>query len=139
MNYKTIKRYLEFSERLRPIDLTNYFHITYVFRGNKLLTIGTNNYSKQHPHHKYGEYKQTKHSIQCTYTPGLHSEIAALNKLNFINCSNLVFLNFAFTKAGNLTTSKPCKNCYSVLLKQTGFKKIIYYDKQDNQFKTIKP
>lgn len=101
------------------------FHTTFAFRGNKLLSIGINNYNKHHPSHKFGKYKPTKGS--GIYVPGIHSEVSALIKLGLEDCSDITFVNFRINNNGTLANSKPCLNCKRVL-EQVGYKKIWYFD-----------
>lgn len=101
------------------------FHVTFVYKKNKLLCIANNNYKKNHPYHKFGEYKAIKNGKK--YQAGIHSECAALIKLGLEDCSDLTFVNLRVDNNGNPAISKPCANCQR-LLDQVGYKKIFYYD-----------
>jgi len=134
MNYE---RYIKIAESLRPREHLKYFHVTFAFYKNKLLKTGVNNYQKMHPYHRFGEYQATKSEIATNYKPCLHSEIDVIMKLGIEDCGRITFLNIGLSRGGNLVTSRPCKNCMSVLTQQTGYKKIVYYDKRTKTFEII--
>lgn len=119
------KRLEELTKALKPIHQSGKsFHVTVVYKKNKLLCIANNNYKKRHPHYKFGHYLATKGG---NYVAGIHSECAALIKLGQEDCSDLTFVNIRIDGNGKPAISKPCKNCQR-LLNQVGFKKIWYYD-----------
>ena len=101
------------------------FHTTFAFRGSKLLSIGINNYNRQHPSRKFGKYHATKGS--GIYTPGIHSEVSALIKLGLEDCCDITFVNLRINNNDKIANSKPCPNC-SRVLNQIGYKNIWYYD-----------
>jgi prepilin-type processing-associated H-X9-DG protein len=101
------------------------FHTTFAFRGNKLLSIGINNYNKQHPSHKFGKYVPTK--SEGNYIAGIHSEISSVIKLGLEDCSDITFVNLRIDNNNKLANSKPCLNCNRVL-DQLGYKNIWYFD-----------
>ena len=123
----TFKRLEDITRALKPLSQTGKsFHTTFIYRGNKLLTIGVNNYSKLHPHHKYGVYAPRYND--GLYVSGIHSEISAIVKLGLEDCSAYTFINIRINNNNSVAISKPCKNCYSVLRNQVGFKAIWYFD-----------
>lgn len=119
------KRLEEITKALKPIHQSGKsFHVTAVYRKNKMLCIAHNNYNKEHPYYKFGEYTPIKGG---KYSAGIHSETAALIKLGFEDCSDLTFVNIRIDNNGNPAISKPCENCQRVL-DQIGYKRIWFYD-----------
>lgn len=104
------------------------FHTTFVYRGNKLIKIGQNNYKKLHRSHKYGEYLPTK--AGKSYIAGLHSECDSIIRLGESDCSDYTFINIRIDNHGNPGISKPCPNCMN-LLRGVGYKAIVYYNGQE--------
>lgn len=102
------------------------FHTTFAFHGNKMLSIGMNQYSKQHRYHKLGTYHPRKASSSSTYQAGIHSEAMTILKLGMDDCSRLTFVNIRIGNDGKPAVSKPCNNCYR-LLREYGFKNLYYY------------
>lgn len=101
------------------------FHTTFAFRGSKLLSIGINNYKKQHPARKFGNYVSTKG--EGDYVAGIHSEVSSLIKLGMEDCSDITFVNIRVDNNNRLANSRPCSNCQRVL-NQIGYKNIWFYD-----------
>ena len=119
------KRLEEISKALKPVHQSGKsFHVTAVYRKNKMLCIGHNNYNKDHPYHKFGEYHPIKGG---KYSAGIHSEISALIKLGLDDCSDLTFVNLRIDNNGKPAISKPCDNCQRVL-DQIGYRKLWFYD-----------
>jgi len=100
------------------------FHTTFAFKGSKLLAIGINNYTKQHPLHKFGPYKSSKGG---DYKAGIHSEVSAIIKLGLEDCSAITFVNLRIDNNNKLAKSCPCINCQRVL-DQLNYKNIWFYD-----------
>jgi len=100
------------------------FHTTFVYRGNKMLCLATNNYNKLHRRHKFTDY--TKNDCD-NYVASLHSEISSLIRLGFTDCSDLSFVNIRIDNNDCAAVSRPCENCARVLL-GVGYKNLWYYD-----------
>jgi hypothetical protein len=121
------KRLEEIASSLKRDNQTGQsFHVTFVYRGNKLIKIGQNNYRKQHRSNKYGDYHPYKNK-NAGYVPGIHSEIDSLIRLGTNDCFDYGFVNIRIGNDGTPKISKPCVNCMRVL-KQTGYKYLWYYD-----------
>ncbi len=103
------------------------FHVTFAYSGNKLLAIGTNNYTKVHPYHRFGKYVPTK-DVKSRYDAGIHSETSCIIKLGLDDCSHITFVNVRIDNNGNPAISKPCVNCRKVLETQVSYKNFWYYD-----------
>lgn len=132
MNQKLIDRYIEVARALQPkYQNGRFFHVTCIFDKNRLLSIGVNDYRKEHPRRKYGVYSPTKEGSY--YRPSLHAEIKALLKLGEEDCSKFVFLNIRLNANGEPALAKPCQNCFGVLKNQVGYKRIYYTSGKDNQ------
>ena len=116
----------DISKALIPLNESGRsFHTTFVYRGNKLLTIGINNYQKSHKRHIYGEYKSTRN--QGNYEAGCHGELAAIIRLGLDDCSGLKFINVRINRNGQPSISKPCVNCERIM-RQLLLKEIWYFD-----------
>ena len=127
------KRLEEIARALKPVYQSGRtFHVTAVYKKNKMLCIAHNNYNKKHPYHKFGVYKPLKDGSE-NYTAGIHSECAALIKLGMEDCSDLTFVNIRIGSDGKTAISKPCDNCQRVL-DQVGHKKIWFFDGQKYVF-----
>lgn len=101
------------------------FHTTFVFDKSKMICIANNNYSKHHPYHRFGHYRNTKNT--GSYNPGLHSEVASIIRMGLEDCSHLTFVNIRIDNNGNPAISKPCVNCQN-LLNEIGYKNIWYFN-----------
>lgn len=102
------------------------FHVTFVYRGNKLIRIGQNNYRKLHRAHKYGTYVPYKNT-KAEYVAGIHSEIDSIIRLGANDCFEYTFVNIRIGNDGTRKISKPCLNCLKIM-RQLGYKAIWYYD-----------
>ena len=102
------------------------FHTTFIFHKNKLLSLGCNDYRKQHPYQRFGHYKNSKYN-SGNYMPGLHSECSAIIKLGIEDCRHLTFINIRIDNNDKPALSAPCANCQQ-LLDSVGYRKIWYYD-----------
>jgi deoxycytidylate deaminase len=115
-------RSIEIARALKPHSSTGRcFHLTTIFKKNRLISIGINNYNKTHPK----ALKYRKKEVWSDYIPSIHSELSAILKLGEENCSDYSFFNVRIDKNGDLNNSHPCSGC-SELLKQTKFKNFFY-------------
>ena len=120
------RRYLiNIAKALKPKCQRSPFHVTFVHRKCKLLSIGINNKNKSHPNN-------IKYKYQKGHLIGLHSEMSAILKLGIDDCSNLTFHIVRIDNRLKLAFSKPCRGCQH-LLRSVGFKKVFYSTK--NGFK----
>lgn len=120
------RRLEEITKALKPrLQSGKSFHVTFVYKKNKMICIANNNYKKNHPYHKFGKYNSTKNGKN--YQAGIHSECAALIKLGEEDCSDFTFVNLRVDNNGDIAISKPCPNCQR-LLDQVGYKNLWYYD-----------
>lgn len=99
------------------------FHTTFALKGSKILAIGVNNYKKQHPRKKFGDYIKRGSK---TYQASLHSEIDCIKKLGLRDdYHKITIVNIRVDNNGRLTNSEPCSNCKKVLSKYN-FKRIYF-------------
>lgn len=128
--YKRVEGYIELARALRGTHQTGQsFHVTFICKKRKVISIGINSYIKRCPSHKVGEYLPSKSSRTDRYTPGLHSEISAIIKLGQEDCRDFSFFNIRINNHDKIAASKPCPNCQRVL-KQVGFKSMYYFDEK---------
>lgn len=129
------ERLEEIARALKPIHQSGKsFHVTFVYKGNKMICVAHNDYNKIHPHHRFGKYKPTKNNF-ADYQAGIHSECAALIKLGLFDCSYLTFVNLRINNRNQSSLSKPCKNCQN-LLDRVGYKAIWFKNKDGIYEKT---
>jgi deoxycytidylate deaminase len=134
---KRIDSYVEFARALRGSKQTGQsFHVTFICKKRKVIAIGVNSYIKLCPSHKVGSYLPNKSQRKDAYVPGLHSEIAAIIKAGYTDCSDFVFFNIRINNKDEVAPSKPCPNCQRVL-HQIGFKSVYYFDK-NGEWKVMK-
>ena len=113
------RKILTLINRFLPQDLEaaqsskiRFRHATIIFDPDteKLLSVGYNFCLKQ-PDYVEG----------CGDQPGkywsIHSEIAALRKLNKSYTGNLVLVNIRINSEGEIVNSKPCPNCAKAIEK----------------------
>lgn len=88
-------------------------HFSFIFRRNKILSIGQNYPDCESPK---ALYFANKFNIgQLKKYPMLHSEIDAVSKLlNKVSLANLTMINIRLSATG-LQTSKPCYKCSPIL------------------------
>lgn len=91
------------------------FHVAFILKKNRVLSIGWN--------------KQTTHPLikKYNYQPfsKTHAELAAVVKFGEIDCSNLDLAVLRINKNNKLDLSKPCSGC-SHMIHQLNFKNIYY-------------
>lgn len=132
---KRLEKCIEIAASLRPHKQNGRsFHATFIFDKKRLISIGTNDYSKCHPYHKMGKYYGYKRNPEH-YQPCLHSEISALLRLGEEDCSRYTFVNVRIDNNNKTTIAKPCLNCQRIL-DGVGYKAIFYSD-SENGFSKI--
>ena len=120
---KKLLKTIELARVLQPEKQTGRsFHLATVYDGPRLLSIGYNNYKREHLRHKYGKYKPTRDG--SNYIPSRHAEISAIHNLKSPR-KNLTICVIRLDRNGNIAYSHPCPNCLP-LLKQLSPKKIIF-------------
>jgi len=109
-------------------------HYSFIVYKNKLLSIGFNNPLKTHPLNLRYKYKGRENNNIGEYI-GVHSELSAILKYGFTDCTNHILVNTRLTIANNIANSKPCGGCQN-LLKQLNFKKV-YYTNNSGKFELL--
>lgn len=89
------------------------FHFAYIFKKNKLISIGQNNPEKTHPTAKKFS-DRFKTGLEYPY---LHAEIDAISKVwnQYKIDESMSLIVFRFNKYGVLRYSKPCKTCSKII------------------------
>ena len=116
-------RFIEISKALYKPSPLRTFHTTFIIENKRIVSIGINNI-KTHPLSLKYAYRDDQRSI--------HSELSAILKLGYEDCSDLTFVNVRLTKDLTVANSKPCQGCID-MLKQVGFKKL-FYTANENSF-----
>ena len=107
-----------------PSDRGN-FHLTAIFEKSRLISLGINNFEKSHPRNLQLDYRG-RNGQHIGDQISIHSELAAVLKLRHPrDHSRLKLVNLRIRKNGNLSLSKPCSGCSS-LIKQLGFREVWY-------------
>ncbi len=120
---KKLRRCIEITRSLKPeLQSGKNFHVSFLYDGPRLLSIGCNSYKHGHLAHKFGEYPPTRGGKN--YKPCRHSETECLNRLKKIP-KNFTMINIRVDNQGNVAMASPCKNCAAVL-KKLSPKKIIF-------------
>ena len=126
---RKIKKATQIAFKLKESNQTGRaFHLTAVFKKNRLLTVGVNNYKKTHPEVEKIKYLNKENE---RYNACIHSELAAWLNLDKANCSDFVFVNVRIDKNNKVGMSRPCSGCIK-LLKKIRFKKFYYTDCDGN-------
>lgn len=89
-------------------------HFTFLFRKNKLISIGSNDYNLNAKALYFAERFNVEQKKQF---PSLHSEISSISRIwgkVYID-RKIRLVNVKFTKAGQIGIAKPCKDCQEVL------------------------
>jgi len=105
-------------------------HFTFVYRGQRLVSIGLNSH-KTHPRSlRYG-YK-SKRNPDSDWTVGTHSEMSAVLKMGSDDCRGLTLVNTRVNRKGALDYSRPCEGCLN-LIASLGFRDV-YHTSRDGSF-----
>lgn len=107
------------------------FNITFASRGDKVLAIGINDYTKLMPEYSKNLKTAYKKYGDDNYHPCIHSEMSAVLKLGSDNCEGLSFFNIRLDRNSHCCNSQPCRNCFRIL-NMVGVKHIYYYDDDMN-------
>lgn len=101
------------------------FHVSFVLKKSKVVSIGVNSYSKRNL--ICLSYKPTKVSLSNkAYIPSIHSEMDATAKVKFTDFDNYTLVNIRINNNGEVANSCPCANCAFQLGKMNNFTKIFY-------------
>lgn len=113
---RKVDRTIELARALKPTHQTGRaFHVTTLWSKSHLLSVGVNNYHRQHPAHRFMEYRSFKDFHRVDYQACLHSEISALLKLGEENLSGITLVNTRILNDGMIGMARPCPNCAKVL------------------------
>jgi deoxycytidylate deaminase len=127
------ERYIEIAKALCNFNLTDKcFHVTFIVKKRKIVTIGINK-SKTHPNNlKYNYYGLDGAPIHRFV--GVHSEMAAILKYGKTDCSDCTFINVRIDRNNKVAMSKPCLGCQH-LLDVVGWKSIYFSSKNEKFLK----
>mgnify|MGYP003394809941 CR=1 FL=1 len=114
-----------FPDRYKTHKSRNFYHFSFIFHRNRLLTIGVNSQDK--PNAKalfFAKRFGIKRKIEFPY---IHSEISGICKLwgNYHIDGSVKFVNVRINRFGELKNSKPCDDC-STVLTALGINEIYY-------------
>lgn len=134
LNSKKLDRLVEISKALKTERQNGRsFHVSFIYHGSKMLSLGVNSYTDGYPIKKIGRY--LPHKQVGNYEAGLHSEVAAAKNLNF-DCYDMTIINIRIDNNGNLAYSAPCINCWNKIILGCGIKKVIF--STSDSFKELK-
>jgi hypothetical protein len=131
MNIKIYNRAVEMAKALMPnnIDGKSY-HCSFAVRKSRIVCVGQNSYTKLHPYHKWGKYKNHK-NLPGEYRPNLHSECSLAIRLGEEDLSDYTILNIRINRRGQPVMSDFCPNCFR-LLRDLNARKLFYSDQEGN-------
>ena len=117
MNSRLYSRALEIARALKPTFQTGQqFHVSFLFRKNRLLCFASNNYHKHHLEHRFGRYFNSRFSAAGKeYRPSLHSECAVAIRAGLEDWCGITLLNVRINNHGNAALAKCCSNCKRVV------------------------
>lgn len=99
-----------------------FCHFSFIYRRNKLLSIGQNYPYKESPKALY--LAKMFNLLPLMKYPMLHSEMDAVSKLiGKVNLNGLDIVNIRLSNSG-LRNSKPCRKCQPII---NGFNLHCYY------------
>ena len=119
-----LNRIIEIAKCLKPEKQSGqHYVVAGAMLGSRLVGLGFNDYNKEHPRHKFGEYKPTRGDSK-NYKPSLHAETDLLRRLKH-DPQDVTFYVVRIDNNNQVALARPCKNCFGVFQKY-GYKKIIY-------------
>ena len=119
INDRLIKRLIEISYALKEKGVTGRaFHVSFILKKSRVLSISSNNYLKTHPQTRNFGYKTHNR---------IHSELGAALKLGLNDFSGLTLFNVRINRNNQLDMSCPCLGCQN-LIKSLNFKSVYYTD-----------
>ena len=135
MNSNSLQRLVDIARAMKPLDHGGKsFHVSFAVQQGKVIGIGTNNYHKVHPYHRFGKYKAVKVSYSSQdYKPCLHSEAHLAIKLGRDTWSGLEIVNVRISSLGKLTSARPCINCDELIIEPLDPKRV-YYSTNEGTF-----
>jgi len=125
-----MKKYNKFIEISRALYRSDHplrtFHTTFIIKNKRIMSIGINN-PKTHPRTLLYNYHEGQY--------GTHSELSAVIKLGYEDCSELTFVNVRLLKDLTVVNSKPCQGCLD-MMNQLDYNEF-YYTTNDGKFETL--
>lgn len=105
-------------------------HFTFVFRGQRLLSLGLNS-PKTHPRNLLYRYVGRGDEDIAPFV-GTHSEMNAVMRLEGEATRGLTVVNTRVNRRGLLDNSRPCEGCID-MLGRLGFREV-YYTTREGEF-----
>lgn len=105
-----------FPERYKKHKSKNFYHFSFIFHRNKLVSVGVNSQDKPNAKALYFAKRfGIKRRIEF---PFIHSEIDSVARLwrKYHIDSSLACVNVRINRFGELKNSKPCDDCSTVLM-----------------------
>lgn len=119
-----LNRIIEIAKCLKPEKQSGqHYVVAGAMLGSRLVGLGFNDYTREHPRHKFGEYKPTRGDSK-NYKPSLHAEISLIKKLKH-DPQDLTFYVVRIDNNNQIALARPCLNCERSFNK-IGFRRIIY-------------
>lgn len=110
-----IKKSIEYSRKLLSKNSTDFQHFAFIFKKNKLLSIGQNDPTSTNA--KSTKLAKRFGAKKPLIYPYIHAEIDAISKLWGKLYIDKIFtlVSIRLNRHGELRISKPCKDCQIVL------------------------
>lgn len=101
-------------------------HFSFILDGARIVSMGINS-PKTHPMNLKFNY-MNRNKVRISSFVGTHSELNAVMKMGYPDCSGLILINTRINRNDELDCSKPCLGCTDMMGK-LGFKAAIYTTK----------
>lgn len=108
-------------------------HFSFILDGSHIIKIGYNR-RKTHPKNLLYAYKNRRGELMADQI-GIHSEMDAVIKLGYTDCSGLTLVNTRINRNNVFDMSKPCHGCLD-MLRKLNFSKVFYID-NNKQFRQL--
>lgn len=98
-------------------------HFTFVFRGQRLVSVGLNS-PKTHPRNLLYRYVG-RGEVDIAAVVGTHSEMSAVMRLEGEDPRGLTLVNTRVNRRGSFDNSRPCRGCAD-MIRRMGFKAVFH-------------
>jgi deoxycytidylate deaminase len=131
MNQRSYMRAVEIATALKSKKaLGKSHHCAFIYRNGKIMSIGVNDYTKQHNSKRFGKYEDHK-GYTTEYKACRHAEISSIIRYGEEDLRDCEMLVVRIDNRKNANLSKCCINCARVL-QGLNIKKVFYSDGDGN-------
>jgi deoxycytidylate deaminase len=135
VNKKTFERAVEMAKAIKPTKKTGKsFHVSIIYRKNRMICVGYNDYNRPHNEKRFGKYINHK-GYESEYKPCIHSEISSIIRHGEENLNKYDMLNIRIGNEDQVLLSRPCPNCLRVCTEINLDN--IFYSTDENNYEQI--